>query len=126
MNFNLSHLNVKSWINSTALKAKNRRITVHIPVVDKDTKELRPNTNTIYFKSLVSEVGDGPGAMSKVTENGKVKNTYINLTDDALEDLLYVLLIHHKNKIELANNGGKFAEGIDASTEGEQSPEGNS
>jgi hypothetical protein len=63
----------------------------------KDITKESPAENVIHFKALVSDVGPGEGAKTEFSENGKIKYSYVGLTNDAVIEL-YVSLHHYITK----------------------------
>ena len=86
-------MKIKKHLNSTELKTKNKVFTVIKPVVNVETQELHKH-NIIHIKGLTSELGDEPGVKTIISKNGKIKETYIGVTDEGLEDLFRTLAIH--------------------------------
>jgi hypothetical protein len=70
--------------NSAVGKIKNKRTSIFLP--DKDC-----NAHLIEFTSLVSETGNNAGCLHQISNNGKIKTTSINLSNDGLFNLASTL-----------------------------------
>ena len=82
--------------DAVVVKSKNKRVSVFKSKIANGTKE----ANVLRFVSLTSEVGKEPGAVSKLSENKKIKRTFLALSDHAIVDLYMALKFYIKeNKI---------------------------
>jgi len=80
-----------TYKNGLKLKTKNKRFAIY--KVEKEGKTI----NKIEVKSLTKETGEGLGAISHISENGKIKYSAIGFKDEALVELYYSLGHYLKN-----------------------------
>lgn len=92
---------IKHFANSTEYRTKNRRFTIIKPVKSKDDLTLMENQNLIHIKAMVSDVGPKPGVRHNLTHNGKVKESLIGLSDQAMFELYIALNEYYKNQYKL-------------------------
>lgn len=87
---------IKSSIFSDAVEVRglNRETSVVKRTVE---KEFDP-ANTIHICALTANVGEGPGAISHLSKNKKVKYTTIGLSDEGLLEL-FLAIGHYLKEI---------------------------
>lgn len=92
---------ISRFNNGIKLKANNKRITIFSPIKNDENQQPYQveNCNTIYFRALTSEVGKESAVHHALSENEKMKESSINLTDDALYLLYMGLHKHFENKM---------------------------
>jgi hypothetical protein len=80
---------IKRYNNAILVRSKNKRISI---------ERIKENKNAIYITSLTSETGKGISAITKLSENEKIKYSLIGFTDEAIKDL-YICLHRYINDI---------------------------
>jgi hypothetical protein len=78
------------YLNAVNVRGENREIGV-FKRKEEDITEESPAENVIHFKALISDVGPGEGARTEFSENGKIKYSYVGLTNDAVIELYMAL-----------------------------------
>ena len=81
-------IKLQGYKDAFTIKAKNRRFAV----VKKGK-----NRNMIYITSLTSETGKEDGAITKISENEKIKYSLVGLSDEAIKELYACLHNYLKN-----------------------------
>jgi len=89
------NISIMTRPNSVELKGRNRRFNIVKPLKNKDSNELSENRNVIQIKALVSET-DNLIISSKISDNGKIKETIIGFIDHGLYELYIALDRYHK------------------------------
>lgn len=84
-------IKLQGYKDAFTIKAKNRRFAI----VKKEVGG--KNRNMIYITSLTSETGKEDGAITKLSENKKIKYSLVGLSDEAIRELYYCLHHYLKN-----------------------------
>ena len=84
-------IKLQGYKDAFTIKAKNRRFAVVKKEVD------GKNRNMIYITSLTSETGKEDGAITKLSENEKIKYSLVGLSDEAIKELYACLHYYLKN-----------------------------
>jgi len=84
-------MKLTTYPNAVQLKSKNKRFAIF--KTEKEGKTI----HKIEVKSLTKESGEGIGAISFVSENGKIKYSGIGFKEEALVELYYSLGHYLKN-----------------------------
>ena len=92
----MSKNKVKITVYPDAVKVKGKNKMV--AVVKKEPKDPLHAANVIFMKSLVAETGPEPGVKSELSKNGKVKHSWIGLSDEAIREL-YACLHHYLGNV---------------------------
>ena len=82
-------IKLQGYKDAFTIKAKNRRFAV--------VKKCK-NRNMIYITSLTSETGKEDGAITKLSENEKIKYSLVGLSDEAIKEL-YACLHHYLKNV---------------------------
>ena len=85
-------IKLQGYKDAFMIKAKNRRFAVVKKEVD------GKNRNMIYITSLTSETGKEDGAITKLSENEKIKYSLVGLSDEAIQEL-YACLHHYLKNV---------------------------
>ena len=85
-------IKLQGYKDAFTVKAKNRRFEM----VKKEVNG--KNRNMIHITSLTSETGKEDGAITKLSDNEKIKYSLVGLSDEAIKEL-YVCLHHYLKNV---------------------------
>lgn len=81
--------------NAITVRGENREISI---IKQKPSKNKFATKNLLVIKSLTKETGYNMGVSGELSENGKIKTSFIGLSLDALIEL-YACIGHYLNGV---------------------------